>query len=72
MSIVDFLKYFRFLEFKNFIFFSREKVQKSVKMSVPIHAFDTVPIRSDLRANRDSGDVILDADGEYFSFKSSR
>ena len=39
-------------------------------MSVPIHAFDTVPIRSDLRANRDSGDVILDADGEYFSFKT--
>ena len=33
-------------------------------MSVPIHAFDTVPIRADLRANRDSGDVILDADGE--------
>ena len=34
-------------------------------MSVPIHAFDTVPIRADLRANRDSGDVILDADGEF-------
>ena len=34
-------------------------------MSVPIHAFDTVPIRADLRANRDSGDVILDADGKF-------
>ena len=33
-------------------------------MSVPIHAFDTVPIRADLRTNRDSGDVILDADGK--------
>ena len=34
-------------------------------MSVPIHAFDTVPIRADLRTNRDSGDVILDADGKF-------
>ena len=37
-------------------------------MSVPIHAFDTVPIRADLRTNRDSGDVILDADGESIVF----
>jgi len=35
-------------------------------MSVPVQAFATVPIREDLRANRQSGDVILDADGKKF------
>ena len=34
-------------------------------MSVAVHAFTTVPIREDLRANRQSGDIILDADGEF-------
>ena len=33
-------------------------------MSVGVHAFHSVPIRNDLRNNRDSGDIILDADGK--------
>lgn len=33
------------------------------KMSIPIQPFRHIPIRDDLRQNRDRGDVILDADG---------
>lgn len=36
-------------------------------MSVAVHAFTTVPIRDDLRVNRQNGDVILEADGKRFA-----
>lgn len=40
------------------------------KMSIPIQPFRHIPIRDDLRQNRDRGDVILDADGTPYSSKT--
>ena len=40
-------------------------------MAFQISAFTSVPIREDLRKNRERGDVILDADGEAHLLKST-